>query len=387
MTAPVTSAQTRKRDLRGRNMDKLTAILQSLSLDLAGPVRWADARALVMRTPEWHRDGELQRIELVDMLAVFEDEVRRAEHEAQGARQKAAEDKRRRARKARDDFNVRPLACFLSLFSSRVPARTRELTYRLAPLAQALLQELVATGDLVAGSQWSQIYPLVSRDVRYLSLLGQPGSTPLDLFWDRVDELDVEAEEQMLFLDEVARAKGVVVGEETAEDEFVKALEGDERVDKMGKDAVKKAFERVRPGFRDRSHTHQESLLLHVLMASSHRTRSYTSAPSAPRKTPAGAPTRPCASRSTTCGTSSRSSTTRPSTSSATRSRLSPRAQTCRAPTIGRRSRGTTRHAGVRGTSLSSAQRCGISPSLATLRTNVSMRQVKRSDEAGTSGR
>ncbi|GAA5997735.1 uncharacterized protein JCM10292_006777 [Rhodotorula paludigena] len=206
--------ETRKRDLRGRNMDKLTAILQSLSLDLAGPVRWADARALVMRTPEWHRDGELQRIELVDMLAVFEDEVRRAEHEAQGARQKAAEDKRRRARKARDDFN-------------------------------ALLQELVATGDLVAGSQWSQIYPLVSRDVRYLSLLGQPGSTPLDLFWDRVDELDVEAEEHMLFLDEVARAKGLVVGEETAEDEFVKALEGDERVDKMGKDAVKKAFERL----------------------------------------------------------------------------------------------------------------------------------------------
>ena len=91
-------------------MDKVTSILQSLALDLAGPIRWADARALVMRTPEWHRDPELQRIEPIDLLTVYEDEVQRAEKELAEGRARIAEDKRRRGRKARDDYNVRPLS-------------------------------------------------------------------------------------------------------------------------------------------------------------------------------------------------------------------------------------------------------------------------------------
>ncbi|GAA5848402.1 hypothetical protein JCM9279_006556 [Rhodotorula babjevae] len=204
--------ETRKREMRGRNMDKVTAILQSLALDLAGPIRWADARALVMRTPEWHRDPELQRIEPIDLLTVYEDEVQRAEKELAEARARIAEDKRRRGRKARDDYN-------------------------------ALLDELVASKDLTAGTPWSSVYPLVSRDPRYLTLLGLPGSSsPLDLFWDRVDDLDVAAEERLVFLEGIARKQGVEVGEETGEDEFKKAVEGDERVQELGDEAVHEAF-------------------------------------------------------------------------------------------------------------------------------------------------
>lgn len=87
-------------------MAKLTTILQSLSLDLAGTVRWHEAQSTLLRTPEWHRDPELQKIEPIDVLAVFEEEVRKAESEANQARQRAAEEKRRRARKAREDFAV-----------------------------------------------------------------------------------------------------------------------------------------------------------------------------------------------------------------------------------------------------------------------------------------
>jgi pre-mRNA-processing factor 40 len=87
-------------------MDKLTAILQTLQLDLAGPVRWQDVRTMFVRTPEWHRDPELQCIEPIDMLTVFEDEVRRAEKELAEQRQRTAEEKRRKARRARDEFNV-----------------------------------------------------------------------------------------------------------------------------------------------------------------------------------------------------------------------------------------------------------------------------------------
>lgn len=99
-------------------MTKVTSILQSLSLDLAGAVHWQEARATLFRTPEWHRDSELQKIEPIDVLTVFEDEVRKAEKEVSDARQKLAEEKRRRGRKARDDFVVRSnprLALLLSV--------------------------------------------------------------------------------------------------------------------------------------------------------------------------------------------------------------------------------------------------------------------------------
>lgn len=105
LTSP--NLQTRKRDLRTKNMAKLTKILQSPSLDLAGSVRWREAQATIFRSPEWHRDPELQKVEPIDVLAVFEDEVRKAESEATQARQRANEEKRRRARKAREDFVVR----------------------------------------------------------------------------------------------------------------------------------------------------------------------------------------------------------------------------------------------------------------------------------------
>lgn len=204
--------------MRGRNMDKLTAIFQSLQLDLAGPVRWQDARGLIMRTPEWHRDPELQRIEPIDMITVFEDEVQRAEKELAEVRQRRAEDRRRKARKAREGFNE-------------------------------LLRELVQADQISAGTTWKSVYPLLAHDERYLALLGQPGSSPLDLFWDLVDDLDVQAEENQLVIEAVAKERGFVVDEATKEDDFFAAIKDDVRLESMDYTAIRATFEKVRAPF------------------------------------------------------------------------------------------------------------------------------------------
>jgi pre-mRNA-processing factor 40 len=34
------------------------------------------------------------------------------------------------------------------------------------------------------------VYPLIKDDERYQNMLGQSGSTPLDLFWDMVEEME-----------------------------------------------------------------------------------------------------------------------------------------------------------------------------------------------------
>ena len=171
-----------------------------------------------MRTPEWHRDPELQRIEPIDMITVFEDEVQRAEKELAEVRQWRAEERRRKARKAREGFNE-------------------------------LLRELVQADQISAGTTWKSVYPLLAHDERYLALLGQPGSSPLDLFWDVVDDLDVQAEENQLVIEAVAKERGVVVDEASNEDDFFAAIKDDVRLESMDYTAIRATFGKVRATF------------------------------------------------------------------------------------------------------------------------------------------
>jgi pre-mRNA-processing factor 40 len=51
------------------------------------------------------------------------------------------------------------------------------------------LGELRASKLINAKTDWMDIYPHLKDDLRYQNMLGQPGSSPLDLLWDMVDEL------------------------------------------------------------------------------------------------------------------------------------------------------------------------------------------------------
>jgi pre-mRNA-processing factor 40 len=51
-----------------------------------------------------------------------------------------------------------------------------------------LLNELRSNGKIKAGAKWMQILPLIEEDPRYVAMLGQSGSIPLELFWDMVEE-------------------------------------------------------------------------------------------------------------------------------------------------------------------------------------------------------
>ncbi|KAJ2635092.1 U1 snRNP protein [Coemansia sp. RSA 1286] len=39
-------------------------------------------------------------------------------------------------------------------------------------------------------STWAEFYPVIKGDQRYINMLGQPGSSPLELFWDKVELLN-----------------------------------------------------------------------------------------------------------------------------------------------------------------------------------------------------
>lgn len=106
---------------------------------------------------------------------------------------------------------------------------------------QGLLKELIASGKIKARTKWRQIYPSFATDERYLNLLGKPGSNPLELFWDVVDQLDqqfdakiVSAEESIRKIEapnespeEAAKSGVVIVAPQSTVEEFITRVRRD----------------------------------------------------------------------------------------------------------------------------------------------------------------
>lgn len=47
-------------------------------------------------------------------------------------------------------------------------------------------------GIIVEGTKWKDIFPSIKDDGRFVNMLGQSGSNPLELFWDVLEQLDTD---------------------------------------------------------------------------------------------------------------------------------------------------------------------------------------------------
>jgi pre-mRNA-processing factor 40 len=136
-------------------MDELVEILRGLNLEPY--TRWSEAQGIIQSNPRFQGDKKFKTLSKSDMLTAFENHIKSLERTFNDIRQQQKMQKSRRERQHRDQY-------------------------------QGLLHELKMSGKIKAGSKWSQIHPLIENDDRYTSMLGQSGSTPLDLFWDVVEE-------------------------------------------------------------------------------------------------------------------------------------------------------------------------------------------------------
>ena len=91
---------------------------------------------------------------------------------------------------------------------------------------QELLRELVEASQIKARCKWKDIYPTFQSDERYLNLLGNPGSNPLELFWDVVDQLDQNLDAQITLVEDGIKQynkesdKTFTFGHDTTVEEF-----------------------------------------------------------------------------------------------------------------------------------------------------------------------
>ncbi|KAI9502741.1 U1 snRNP protein [Coemansia spiralis] len=74
-------------------------------------------------------------------------------------------------------------------------------------------------------STWTELYPLIKADQRYIEMLGQAGSTPQELFWDEVELLNEDIYHQRKDVESIMRAEGFRVHIDTPlsdVEEFIK---------------------------------------------------------------------------------------------------------------------------------------------------------------------
>ena len=146
------------RQRRKSGMSALLSLYQSMG-EITLLTRWSQVQEMLQESKEFKDTEVMSGLNKIDQLAVFEDHIKQLEKEYDQNRIRERVLRKRTERKRREGF-------------------------------KELLSELRTSGQLNAKSCWMQIHPLIKEDARYTSILGQPGSTPMELFWDLIEDLD-----------------------------------------------------------------------------------------------------------------------------------------------------------------------------------------------------
>ena len=218
----------REASMRRAAADELVDILKGL--DLEPYTRWSEAQGIIQSYPRFQNDEKFQALSNSDLLAAFENHVKTLEKTLNDTKQQQKNLKARRERQNRDRF-------------------------------LSLLGELRKSGKIKAGTTWSKIHSLVVDDPRYVAVLGQSGSTPLELFWDVLEDeeralrttrnivldvLDV-CSAPLMYLTELIlyQDKKFEVQQKTTFEEFLALMQNDRRTANIERDALSLIFDRV----------------------------------------------------------------------------------------------------------------------------------------------
>ncbi|EFX69363.1 hypothetical protein DAPPUDRAFT_329118 [Daphnia pulex] len=183
--------------LRKRNMKNLTRVLDSIT-DITHRTAWTEAQQLLLDNPSFAEDNDLLAMDKEDALVVFEQHIRELEHEEEEERERGKRRIKRLQRKNRDSF-------------------------------LNLLDELHENGKLTSMSLWVELYPIISTDLRFSAMLGQPGSNPLDLFKFYIEDLKSRFHDEKKIIKEILKQKSFEVDIKTTFEDFATVVCEDKR--------------------------------------------------------------------------------------------------------------------------------------------------------------
>lgn len=176
------------KSLKKRNMKMLSQVLENMS-EITYSSTWSEAQVLLLENSAFKNDVSLLGMDKEDALIVFEQHIRNLEAEYLQEREQVKKRNKRQQRKNRDNFLV-------------------------------LLDSLHEEGKLTSMSLWVELYPVISADMRFSAMLGQSGSTPLDLFKFYVENLKARFHDEKKVIKEILRDKAFEVKPNTSFEEF-----------------------------------------------------------------------------------------------------------------------------------------------------------------------
>lgn len=149
------------RDQRRRATEKYQKLLESLTSEIRIDTPWRTALLLLKTHPSMISDEDLCSMESIDLLLGFENHIKYLERQTHRDIIAKRQEQQRQERLARQSF-------------------------------RKLLVELTAKGLLTATTGWKQLFPLIQDRPELAAAIAQPGSTPLDLFWDHLHDLQAD---------------------------------------------------------------------------------------------------------------------------------------------------------------------------------------------------
>ncbi|KAJ3122005.1 hypothetical protein HK098_003190 [Nowakowskiella sp. JEL0407] len=139
---------------RKENLEKFRKMAYSFP-NISIYTTWKEFQKMYESSMDYIIDQKLQKMDKIDFLSVFEELMKGLEGE------------------------------YLDKQKVIIDRRNRE-----ARIARAGFKELLKELDIKAETKWKDVYPKFKDDERYKNMIGQPGSSPLELFWDVVVEMD-----------------------------------------------------------------------------------------------------------------------------------------------------------------------------------------------------
>ncbi|XP_060666635.1 pre-mRNA-processing factor 40 homolog A [Drosophila nasuta] len=183
--------------LKKRNMKVLGELLESMT-SITYATTWSEAQVMLLDNAAFKNDVTLLGMDKEDALIVFEEHIRTLEKEEEEDREREKKRLKRQQRKNRDGF-------------------------------LALLDSLHEEGKLTSMSLWVELYPIISADIRFSAMLGQNGSTPLDLFKFYVENLKARFHDEKKIIREILKEKQFVVQAKTSFEDFATVVCEDKR--------------------------------------------------------------------------------------------------------------------------------------------------------------
>lgn len=183
--------------LKKRNMKVLGELLESMT-SITYATTWSEAQVMLLDNAAFKNDVTLLGMDKEDALIVFEEHIRTLEKEEEEEREREKKRLKRQQRKNRDGF-------------------------------LALLDSLHEEGKLTSMSLWVELYPIISADIRFSAMLGQNGSTPLDLFKFYVENLKARFHDEKKIIREILKEKQFVVQAKTSFEDFATVVCEDKR--------------------------------------------------------------------------------------------------------------------------------------------------------------